>query len=662
MAESNREEIAKLEAIYANNPGGRVFTHLAEAYRKAGELERARSILETGIGRHPDYASAHVVLGRVLLDQGTQQDAARSFRRVLELDPENRVALRTMGDLARTERPAEALTHYRQLQSLDPSDEELAELIERLDSQIQRAVREAPTTPPEQPAEVLAGQEASEPVTTGTEEAPSVTEVQREPVGQGEPPAQAVGSDFTLDWSEAETPLDAELPGDIAELARHASSAAEADTAEPELGTPAGQADAFAEPTAEVEPWRDRGEPVAEPSAWSTPVESAAAAEADPAADRMAFTEPVELPVPESIEDLSVPAVEGVFEPEFEPTFEELLSSNLGPSSPLTDAADAQSDLPTETLAELYRTQGFYRRSAEVYRALLEQRPNDLRLRQRLQEVEELDRPAQIEPVSGLSLDLEPGLLIEDSQEPALPLEPASSEPEPIQPAGEAWVEGVESAWIGGAGAADLAGSPYAWELDQEEDTAGPSLHEYLSGVLAWHPTAMPPVTPPPAEFKDVWEPVAEEPQAEEPQPDLATWVAPETAQVLEDKTASSSEEPQPWEMPVAATPEVKEEVEPWLQSSTEHAVPQPLEPTPPVYQAVGPIDAQESSGNVVQDAFDEWFTGVPGEQEQPRPTASAEPQTGDVDAGVTEGSESADEESDDDLEMFRSWLQSLKR
>jgi hypothetical protein len=42
MAESHREEIAKLEALYAGNPGGRVFVHLADAYRKAGEHERAR--------------------------------------------------------------------------------------------------------------------------------------------------------------------------------------------------------------------------------------------------------------------------------------------------------------------------------------------------------------------------------------------------------------------------------------------------------------------------------------------------------------------------------------------------------------------------------------------------------------------------------------------
>ncbi|HEX7050930.1 MAG TPA: tetratricopeptide repeat protein, partial [Longimicrobiales bacterium] len=66
MTESQRDEIAKLEALYSANPDGRIFTHLAEAYRKAGDLERARETIERGLERHGSYPSAHVVHGRVL--------------------------------------------------------------------------------------------------------------------------------------------------------------------------------------------------------------------------------------------------------------------------------------------------------------------------------------------------------------------------------------------------------------------------------------------------------------------------------------------------------------------------------------------------------------------------------------------------------------------
>ena len=45
MSDAHRDEIAKLEALYSEHPEGRVFTHLAEACRKAGDLDRAREVL-----------------------------------------------------------------------------------------------------------------------------------------------------------------------------------------------------------------------------------------------------------------------------------------------------------------------------------------------------------------------------------------------------------------------------------------------------------------------------------------------------------------------------------------------------------------------------------------------------------------------------------------
>ena len=135
MAEAHRDEIAKLESLFAANPEGRIFTHLAEAYRKAGELDRALEVLETGIERHTDYSSAYVVLGRVHADRADAEAARRSFRRVLELDPHNLVALRALGDLARDQGDsAEALEHYRQLLNLEPGNEEMGALVASLEA------------------------------------------------------------------------------------------------------------------------------------------------------------------------------------------------------------------------------------------------------------------------------------------------------------------------------------------------------------------------------------------------------------------------------------------------------------------------------------------------------------------------------------------------
>ncbi|MEX0893178.1 MAG: tetratricopeptide repeat protein, partial [Gemmatimonadota bacterium] len=163
MAESNRDEIDKLEALYAANPDGRVFTHLAEAHRKAGELERAREILEAGLARHEDYSSAHVVLGRILMDQGENTAAGNAFRRVIELDPQNLVALRTLGDLAEQAGDHQAaLGYYDELLHRDRGDEELQEKVAALRAEGEReAASEAAPPEPSPGASAYAPYEAS---------------------------------------------------------------------------------------------------------------------------------------------------------------------------------------------------------------------------------------------------------------------------------------------------------------------------------------------------------------------------------------------------------------------------------------------------------------------------------------------------------------------
>ncbi|MEJ2218281.1 MAG: tetratricopeptide repeat protein, partial [Gemmatimonadota bacterium] len=133
MAETHRDDIAKLEALYTENPEGRVFIHLAEAYRRAGELDRALEVVQDGISRYPEDSSAHVVLGRVLEDRQQDEEAGDAFRRVLELDAHNLVALRGLGDLEfRAGHHKAALEYFERLAELEPPDAELEALIEAL--------------------------------------------------------------------------------------------------------------------------------------------------------------------------------------------------------------------------------------------------------------------------------------------------------------------------------------------------------------------------------------------------------------------------------------------------------------------------------------------------------------------------------------------------
>ena len=54
-------EIDKLEARFRDNPKGRNFAPLADAYRKAGLIDNAIDLCQNGLKLHPDYVSAYIV-------------------------------------------------------------------------------------------------------------------------------------------------------------------------------------------------------------------------------------------------------------------------------------------------------------------------------------------------------------------------------------------------------------------------------------------------------------------------------------------------------------------------------------------------------------------------------------------------------------------------
>jgi tetratricopeptide (TPR) repeat protein len=138
MAESVselRSEIEKLERKHGEHPEGRFFAPLADAYRKSGELEAAERVLRDGLQLHPEYLSAHVVLGRVLVEREDLDAAAEEFRHVLSLDSQNLIALRMLGEIAdRSGDAAAAEGWYRALLAADPMNEEARRGLERIAS------------------------------------------------------------------------------------------------------------------------------------------------------------------------------------------------------------------------------------------------------------------------------------------------------------------------------------------------------------------------------------------------------------------------------------------------------------------------------------------------------------------------------------------------
>lgn len=126
LAHSLDREIDRLREILwsARDPQGRAFASLADAYRRRGDLPLARTMITEGLERLPGFSSAHVVAGWIHRDLASPVEADRSFRRVLELDPENAMALQGLGELAEERGShAEAAEFFRRLSHVAPTSD-----------------------------------------------------------------------------------------------------------------------------------------------------------------------------------------------------------------------------------------------------------------------------------------------------------------------------------------------------------------------------------------------------------------------------------------------------------------------------------------------------------------------------------------------------------
>lgn len=97
MADTPR--IEELKRRVHLDPASIAFAALAEEYRRAGRFEEAIATCAIGLQRHPSYLSAHVTLGRALIEVGRYEEAAEELQYVLRLAPENLAAIRGLADI-----------------------------------------------------------------------------------------------------------------------------------------------------------------------------------------------------------------------------------------------------------------------------------------------------------------------------------------------------------------------------------------------------------------------------------------------------------------------------------------------------------------------------------------------------------------------------------
>ncbi len=130
MAESER--LYELQQKFNENPR-RYFAPLANELRKRGDYSRAIDLCRTYLPHLPGHMSGFIVYGQSLFDGEQYDEAATAFNDALNVDPENVIALRHLGDIARIQGDAPtAIEWYQQVLEFDPKNEEISAYIDEL--------------------------------------------------------------------------------------------------------------------------------------------------------------------------------------------------------------------------------------------------------------------------------------------------------------------------------------------------------------------------------------------------------------------------------------------------------------------------------------------------------------------------------------------------
>ena len=385
---AHQSEIEKLERRYEEKPS-QWFAALAEEYRRAGHVDQALEIVRQGLEGRSSYVSGHIVLARCLLQQGNDEEASGVLVQVLELDAENIIALKVLSEIKeRANDTAGSMKWLERLLEVDPMNQDAQENLDRLRGGEAKPEESAVAGAPDGiETEKMAGLELG----AGLDPAPD------DPSGAVEVPASEAGD---LIIESAESAFGDDTPGDAASgvaaddgvIEQAAGAFDEAEV--PEVDSPGVVQGEPQEPLPTVYQGIEEEVPVLETIPPDPVVDTAGlghAAEAPVAEAPASPPEPGEGHQQPAVSDTSVevlvPAAEGL------PS--QLAEADL---SPVAEAAPEP--LVTETMAQVYVSQGLYEEARGVYRQLLELEPDSAALRDKLAELERQVADAAAPPAS----------------------------------------------------------------------------------------------------------------------------------------------------------------------------------------------------------------------------------------------------------------------
>src|SRR3954462_7953655 len=142
------DRLRELQEKFEENPR-RYFAPLANEYRKGGQPKRAIEICRAQLAQMPGHMSGQIVFGQALYEAGEFDEARTVFERALTLDPENLIALRSLGDMTlQAGNTVEARTWYTRLLEADPKDASVIALISEIDAASEAAAAPLPENIP----------------------------------------------------------------------------------------------------------------------------------------------------------------------------------------------------------------------------------------------------------------------------------------------------------------------------------------------------------------------------------------------------------------------------------------------------------------------------------------------------------------------------------
>lgn len=123
---STAPRIDELRKKFEENPR-RYFAPLANELRKTGDVANAILLCREHLPKQPGHMSGYIVFGQALFDAGELDESRAVFEQALALDPENLIALRQLGDIARRDGDLSlARRWYERVLDADPRNDEIA--------------------------------------------------------------------------------------------------------------------------------------------------------------------------------------------------------------------------------------------------------------------------------------------------------------------------------------------------------------------------------------------------------------------------------------------------------------------------------------------------------------------------------------------------------